>query len=173
MGSYNEALALGRATSTVPDLLLVEKPGGMKYGFGLNFEQPLADEGETRIFGRIGWNDGAHESWAYVESDRHASLGLQVSGRYWGRKEDRFGIAYGMNGLSTPHKNYLAAGGSGMLLGDGRLNYGLEQVLETYYRIQVGQYAQLSPDFQYIQNPGYNRDRGPVEVYSLRLHLYF
>jgi high affinity Mn2+ porin len=76
-----------------------------------------------------------------------------------------------MNGLSTPHKNYLAAGGSGILLSDGRLNYELEQVLEAYYCIQFGQYAQLSPDFQYIQNPGYNHDRGPVEVYSLRLHL--
>jgi len=173
MGNYNDALALGRATSTTPDRLLVEKPGGTKYGFGLNFEQPLADEGETGLFGRIGWNDGSHESWAYVESDRHASLGAQLSGGHWGRKEDRVGIAYGMNGLSTPHKDYLAAGGSGILLGDGKLNYGPEQVLETYYRIQLGQYAQLSPDFQYIQNPGYNRDRGPVEVYSFRLRLNF
>ncbi len=172
-GSYNEALELGRATSTTPDLLLVERFGGTKYGFGLNFEQPLADDGETGMFGRIGWNDGVHETWTYTESDRHASLGAQVSGAHWGRREDRFGIAYGMNGLSTPHKDYLTAGGVGILLGDGKLNYGLEKVFETYYRIQLGQYAQLSPDFQYIQNPGYNRDRGPAEVYSLRLRLSY
>ncbi len=173
MGSYDAALALGRAASSAPDLLLVEKQGGTKYGFGLNFEQPLANDGETGIFGRIGWNDGAHETWAYTESDRHASLGLQVSGGHWGKKEDRLGIAYGVNGLSTEHENYLAAGGIGILLGDGKLNYGPEQVFETYYRVQLGQYAQLSPDFQYIQNPGYNRDRGPVKVYSLRLRLSY
>jgi high affinity Mn2+ porin len=173
MGSYNAALALGSATSTPPNLMLVQKPGGTKYGFGLNVEQPLMDEGETGIFGRLGWNNGSHESWTYTESDRHASLGAQLSGVHWGRKEDRVGIAYGINGLSTPHKNYLAAGGSGILLGDGKLNYGLEQVIETYYRIQLGRYVQLSPDFQYIQNPGYNRDRGPAEVYSLRLRLSY
>lgn len=173
MGSYDEALELGRATSSTPNLLLIEKPGGTKYGFGLNFEQPLADDGETGIFGRIGWNNGSHETWTYTESDRHASLGAQVSGLHWGRKEDLFGMAYGINGLSTPHRNYLAAGGIGILLGDGKLNYSPEQVLETYYRFQIGRYAQLSPDFQYIQNPGYNRDRGPAEVYSLRLRLSY
>lgn len=173
MGSYDAALVLGRATSSVPDLLRVEKQGGTKYGFGMNFEQPLADDGETGIFGRIGWNDGTHETWAYVESDRHASLGVQVSGEHWGRKEDRFGLAYGANGLSSHHKNYLAAGGIGIILGDGRLNYGYEQVLEAYYRIQLGPYLQVSPDFQLIRNPGYNRDRGPAEVYSMRAHLSF
>ncbi len=173
MGSYDEALALGRATAATPDLRLVERPGGTKYGFGLNLEQPLADEGETGLFGRIGWNDGRHESWSYVESDRHGSLGVQVCGVHWGRKEDRFGMAYGMNGLSAPHKEYLAAGGIGMLLGDGALNYGPEQVLETYYRVQLTQYAQLSPDYQYIRDPGYNRDRGPAQVYSLRLRMSY
>jgi hypothetical protein len=173
MGSYEEALALGRTTYTVPDLLLVEKPGGTKYGFGLNFEQPLADDGETGIFGRIGWNDGNHETWSYVESDRHASLGAQLSGIHWNRPDDRMGVAYGVNGLSDPHKDYLEAGGIGMLLGDGRLNYGFEQVLELYYRIQVSRFVQISPDFQFIQNPGYNRDRGPVEVYGLRLRVIF
>jgi high affinity Mn2+ porin len=81
------------------------------------------------------------------------------------------GIAYGVNGISSQHEDYLAAGGKGILLGDGRLNYGLEQVMEVYYRIQLGPYVQISPDFQLIQNPGYNKDRGPVEVYSVRLRL--
>ena len=83
MGDYDQALALGQATHTVPDILLVEETGGRKYGCGLNFEQPLADDGETGIFGRLGWNDGNHESWEYVESDRHASLGAQISGVHW------------------------------------------------------------------------------------------
>jgi hypothetical protein len=172
-GSYDEALALGRATSTTPNTLLVEKPGGTKYGFGLNFEQPLADEGETGIFGRLGWSDGSHETWAYTEADRHASLGVQVNGVHWGRKVDCIGLAFGVNGLSSQHKDYLAAGGSGFMLGDGKLNYGFEQVLEAYYRVQLGPYIQISPDFQFIENPGYNKDRGPAEVYALRAHVSF
>jgi carbohydrate-selective porin OprB len=173
MGDYDATLALGRATSSTPDILLVEKQGGIKYGFGLNFEHPLADNGETGIFGRLGWNDGGHETWCYVESDRHASLGVQISGINWGRKDDHLGIAYGANGLSTEHKDYLAAGGIGILLGEGRLNYGLEQALEVYYNIQLGSYVQISPDFQFLQNPGYNKDRGPAEVYGMRAHLSF
>ncbi|MGA2403401.1 MAG: carbohydrate porin [Syntrophobacteraceae bacterium] len=173
MGSYEDALALARQTGTVPSLLDVEKPGGTKYGLGLNFEQPLADDGETGLFGRMGWNDGHHETWAYTESDRHASLGAQVSGLHWKRPDDRLGVAYGVNGLSSSHKDYLAAGGVGILLGDGALNYGFEQVFEVYYRIQVCRYVQISPDFQFIQNPGYNSDRGPVEVYGLRLRVSF
>ncbi len=173
MGSYDAALALGGATSTTPDLVQVQKRGGTKYGFGLNFEQPIADGGETGIFARLGWNDGHHENWSYVESDRHASLGVQVSGVRWGRAEDGFGLAYGVNGISSEHKDYLAAGGVGILLGDGRLNYGLEQAFEAYYRLQINKYAALSPDFQYIVNPGYNRDRGPADVYGLRFRLSY
>ena len=173
MGDYNAALAPGQATSTVPSLFNVEKQGGTKYGFALNFEQPLADDGETGIFGRLGWNDGTHETWNYVESDRSASLGVQINGVHWGRKEDSTGLAYGINGLSTQHKDYLATGGIGMLLGDGGLNYGFEQVLEAYYRVQLGQYVQITPDFQFIQNPGCNKDRGPAEVYGLRAHVSF
>jgi high affinity Mn2+ porin len=173
MGSYDDALAQGRATSTAPSLLSVEKQGGTKVGIGLNFEQPLADDGETGIFGRLGWNDGTHETWSYVESDRHVSLGVQVNGVHWGRKEDCLGLAYGVNGLSTQHKNYLAAGGVGILLGDGKLNYGPEQAFEAYYRVQLGPYVQVSPDFQLIRNPGYNKNRGPAEVYGLRAHASF
>jgi high affinity Mn2+ porin len=173
MGNYEEATAKGLAASTIPDIASDDRLGRSKYGFGFNVEQPLADEGETGAFARIGWNDGHTEDFAYTEVDRHLSTGIQLSGTHWGRTDDRLGIAYVWHGLSPEHRDYLAAGGSGFLLGDGRLNYGLEQVFETYYRVQFGQYAQLSPDFQYIQSPGYNRDRGPVEVYSLRLRLSY
>jgi hypothetical protein len=171
MGNYADALAIAAANGTTPSLLDVEKLGGTKWGFGLNAEQPLADEGETGLFARLGWNDGHDETWSYTESDGHASIGAQLSGIHWGRCDDRVGVAYGVNALSSPHKNYLAAGGLGILLGDGALNYDLEQVFEVYYRIQVCKFVQLSPDFQFIQNPGYNSDRGPVAVYGMRLRV--
>ena len=117
MGNYDDALALAIQTGTTPSLLNVENPGGIKYGLGLNFEQPLADGGDTGLFGRLGWNDGHHETFVYTECDRHASLGAQLSGIHWGRDEDRVGIAYAVDGLSTPHKDYLEAGGLGILLG--------------------------------------------------------
>jgi len=173
MGDYAEAIAIGAASSSTPNIAADDRLGRSKYGFGFNVEQPLADDGETGAFARIGWNDGQTEDFVFTEVDRHLSTGVQVSGIHWGRTDDRAGIAYVWHGLSPEHRDYLAAGGIGFLLGDGRLNYGLEQILETYYRVQLGQYAQLSPDFQYIQNPGYNRDRGPVEVYSLRLHVSY
>ncbi len=173
MGNYDNAVTEGRRNSTAPDLATDEKDGRTKYGFGVNFEQPLADGGETGIFGRLGWNDGRNEIWTYTDCDRHVSIGGQVSGVHWRREEDRVGLAYGVDGLSRQHRNYLEAGGITPLLGDGALTYGCEQVLEAYYRIQAGKYVQISPDFQFIQNPGYNCDRGPVEVYGLRLHVGF
>ena len=173
LGSYNEAIAIGLATSSIPDVRTNESPSRTKYGFGLNFEQPLADNGETGIFGRLGWNDGHNETFSYTEVDRTISLGMQVSGVHWGREMDQVGIAYAFDGISVSHRNYLAAGGLGMLLGDGQLNYGLEKELEAYYRVQIGKYIQITPDFQFILNPGYNRDRGPVQVYSLRLRLSY
>jgi len=173
MGNYDEALAVGYETNSTPSVSADEKPGRTKYGFGLNFEQPLADDGETGLFGRIGWNDGHNENFCYTEVDRTLSLGTQVSGIHWGRSEDRVGIAYAVNGISTQHKDYLAAGGLGFIIGDGKLNYGLEQIFEIYYRVQIGKYVQVSPDFQHVINPGYNRDRGPANVYSMRLRMSY
>jgi hypothetical protein len=173
MGDYRDAMDLGAATGTVPSTVAVQEPGHVKYGFGVNVEQPLANEGETGIFARAGWANGTNSNWSYTESDRHASIGLQVSGRNWGRQEDQAGIAFGVNGITASHQHYLAEGGIGMLIGDGALNYGLEQVCEVYYRIQLGRYVQLSPDFQYIENPAYNKDRGPVQVYGMRLRIYY
>jgi carbohydrate-selective porin OprB len=173
MGSYQEALDIARATSTIPDVHADEHRGRTKYGFGINLEQPLTDNGETGLFARAGWCDGHTSTWSYTEVDRHISAGMQVSRVHWGRAEDHLGIAYAVQGLSSIHKRYLAAGGIGMLIGDGNLNYGLEQIFEIYYRIQLGRYIQISPDFQNIWNPGYNRDRGPAQVYGLRLHLIY
>ncbi len=172
MGDYGEAIAIGRSTGSIPNVIADElHHGRSKYGAGINLEQPIADDGETGAFFRAGWNDGHTEDFTFTEVDRQISLGLQISGVHWRREDDRIGIAYARHDLSSAHSTYLSLGGLGFDLGDGRLTYGTEQVAEVYYRIQLGRYVQLSPDFQFIKNPGYNRDRGPVEVYGMRLHM--
>ena len=180
LGDYQQALANAAATGTVPDIAADAENGRHKVGFGINIEQPLADEDNTGIFTRLGWNDGHTEDFVFTEVDRLASLGGQLSGVHWHRSEDYFGVGLVAEGLSSPHRDYLAAGGSGFVLGDGRLNYAHEQIFETYYRAgwswTIGQAPlrlQLSPDFQYVQNPGFNRDRGPVRFYAIRLHLEY
>jgi high affinity Mn2+ porin len=173
MGNYAEALAIGASLRQVPNIAADDRPGRKKYGFGLNLEQPLTDEGETGVFARFGWDDGKNESFAFTEVDRHISAGAQISGAHWGRANDRIGVAGVGEGVVAVHRTYLAAGGLGFLLGDGRLNYGPEQILEAYYRLQTGRYLQFSPDVQSIRNPGYNRDRGPALVGSLRANLRY
>jgi hypothetical protein len=173
MGSYAEALSIARVTKTIPDIAADDKPGRSKYGWGVNLEQPLADNGETGAFARIGGNDGKNESFVFTEVDRHISAGFQLSGIHWGRIDDRVGIAGVQTEIVKIHRDYLNAGGLGFLLGDGRLNYGPEQLMEAYYRAQLGAYFQVGPDVQYIRNPGYNRDRGPATVLSLRVNLRY
>ena len=174
MGKYGDALDIAELTNTTPDVFVLNKePGHVKYGFGINLEQPLADNGETGLFFRAGWADGHTTAWSYTEADQHLSIGAQLSGVHWGRPEDHIGIGYGLQGISHLHKKYLEEGGIGMLVGDGALRCGVEQVVEVYYRIQLGKYIQISPDFQYIRNPGYNRDRGPAQVYGLRVHINY
>jgi high affinity Mn2+ porin len=173
MGSYSEAVAKARSANTIPDIVADDQPGRSKYGYGVNIEQPIADGGETGAFARFGWNDGKNESFVFTEADRHASAGIQVSGAHWSRSTDRFGLAVSQTGIVQVHRDYLNAGGLGFLLGDGRLNYGPEQLVETYYRSQLGPYLQVGPDVQYIRNPGYNRDRGPATVLSLRVNLRY
>jgi high affinity Mn2+ porin len=171
MGRYAVVLASARATR--PDIVSDDAPGRKKYGWGVNVEQPIADDGETGAFFRYGWDDGATESFAFTEVDRHLSGGAQVSGAHWRRSADRFGLAMVRHGIVRVHQDYLAAGGNGFLLGDGRLLYGAEQIIEAYYRVQVGPWVQVSPDYQYIQNPGYNRERGPASTVSLRLNVRY
>jgi len=173
MGDYREALALAAATGSTPKIAADDREGRKKYGFGINAEQALADNGASGLFARLGWNDGRTESFAFTEVDRLASVGGQLSGVHWRRADDLLGAAVALEGLSAAHRDYLAAGGAGFLLGDGRLSYAREEILEIYYRLQLPWQwlrVQLSPDFQYVRNPGYNQDRGPVAFWGLRLH---
>ena len=173
MGIYQEAIDRAKASGGTPDITADDTDGRQKHGFGFNLEQPLADGGDSGVFLRLGWDDGQTETFEFTEVDRTLSFGGQLSGTHWGREDDRLGVAMAINGISAVHQRYLELGGCGFELCDGALNYGHEEVLEAYYRFQLGSYAQLSPDIQYFQNPGYNRDRGPARVYGLRLHLQY
>ena len=141
----------------------------MKYGFGLNVEQELTPL--WRAFGRLGWNDGATESYAYTEVDRTAAVGSDFRGKPWRRPQDKVGAAFVVSGISGDHRRYLALGGLGFILGDGTLNYGLEQILETYYTAHVWRGISFAVDYQHVTNPAYNRDRGPASVVSFRIHF--
>ena len=173
MGSYADAIRIAQQTALPPNIVPDDAPGRAKYGFGLNLEQPLADSGETGVFARYGWSDGRNESFAFTEVDRHLSAGLQVSGVRWRRSRDVVAIAVADHALSPLHREYLEMGGRGFLLGDGRLSYAHERILEAYYRLQIGRFVQVSPDLQQIWNPGYNRDRGPATVLGLRLNVRY
>lgn len=166
MGHYDEAVAT--ANGGTPDITATRKPGRVKKGLALNLEQRLT-EGWT-VFFRGGWSDGHQESFAFAEVDMAASLGFAAKG--FG-KDDAWGVAVADNRLSASHAAYLAAGGLGFVLGDGRLTYGHERIAEAYYRWQPTPWLALSPDLQRAANPGYNRDRGPATVYGLRLRLSY
>jgi len=172
MGTYSVAVAnfLGGGTSR-PDITAHPLQTTTKYGFGVNIEQPLTDW--IGIFARWGWNEGQQESYAYTEVDETEQVGAGAQGAKWKRKLDRAGLAFISNGISRDHQQYLALGGVGFLLGDGNLNYGRENIEEAYYTLHVWRGIFTSLDAQHINNPGYNRDRGPVFALALRLHVEF
>jgi len=145
---------------------------GLKYGFGLSFDQGLTKD--IGIFSRVGWNDGQTSTWAFTEIDQTATLGISVKANKLKRPEDTFGFAGIVNGISNDHRDYLNAGGYGFIIGDGKLtNYGYEEILETYYSARLSKALWTTVDYQYVKNPAYNKDRGPVNIFSLRLHVEF
>ncbi len=174
MGNYDEANAAIRAGMVDPADVAKEidatgVAGRTKLGFGINGEQELTSA--IHVFARLGWNDGKNESFAYTEIDNGVELGGDVRGTLWHRPHDKLGLAVVTSGLSTPHRTYLALGGDGFLLGDGQLHYGREDIAELYYTARA--YRGISPaiDLQFIDHPGFNVDRGPVFIGSLRLHI--
>ena len=173
MGIYQQAIDLAEFTGHAPDIHADDARGRHKFGFSLNGEWPLADSGDTGLFMRAGWNDGHTESFVFTEVDRTLSGGFQLSGVHWSRPNDHLGIGMAINALSSIHREYLALGGDGFVLGDGALHYGREQIVEAYYNLSIGKHLTLGPDLQLVQNPGYNRDRGPVRFVAMRAHLEF
>lgn len=173
MGDYADAVNnwLANPVTPTPEITAHPLQTTIKYGFGLNFEQPLTDW--LGVFARWGWNEGQHESYAYTEVDQTWQIGVGGNGGRWGRRNDHLGLAFVSNGISRNHAQYLAYGGDGFILGDGKLNYGRENILESYYTLHAWRGIFPSVGLQYAVNPGYNRDRGPVIVPTLRLHVDF
>jgi high affinity Mn2+ porin len=145
--------------------------GGEKAGIGINIEQEITNN--LGAFARAGWNDGTHATWAFTEIDQTAQLGLSWKGAKWKRKDDVAGIACVVNGISSEHRAFLKAGGYGFIIGDGNLDYGNETIVETYYSAKLFQAFWLSADYQFVNNPAYNKARGPVHVFAIRGHIAF
>jgi len=169
MGTYAEAIDLAEETGTKPDVTATRRPGTLKYGFGVNVEQELAKD--IGVFGRLGWNDGKTESFVFTAIDRLATAGVSVGGARWKRPHDTVASELTVSGLSAVHAQYLALGGLDFLIGDGALRYGPEYVSESYYnaRVMPGVFATI--DLQHVNDPAFNRDRGPVWIGALRLHV--
>jgi high affinity Mn2+ porin len=172
MGIYRDAVAqFEQGVVSSPDITHHPWHITRKYGFGINVQQKLTHA--LTAFGRFGWDNGKTESFAYTEVDQTLAGGVGANGAWWHRRQDRAGLAWVSNAVAKDHQNYLAQGGLGFLLGDGALRYGRENILETYYTAHLWRGIYLAPGVQHINHPGYNRDRGPVVVPSLRLHLEF
>lgn len=165
MGNYRQSLSL----SNLPDITATRSRGRAKAGVGVNVEHALSDS--LRVFSRVGWSDGRNESFAYTEVDRTLQLGGDL--KIPRVRDHRAGLAVVANAIGLAHRDYLASGGLGFLLGDGRLNYGREKIVEAYYTARVLRGIFASLDVQHITNPGYNRDRGPVWVPGARVHMEF
>jgi high affinity Mn2+ porin len=172
MGLYRDAnKAFLSGEDPTPEITKHETFGAVKYGFGLNAEQELTEN--LRAFTRIGWNEGQHESFAYTEVDQTVEFGGDYSGRAWSRPNDKLGLTFVANAIKKDHQDYLKLGGLGFLLGDGRLNYAREDILESYYNLHTWRGVYYALDLQYINHPGYNKDRGPALVESVRMHVDF
>ena len=171
MGVYRDQIALAEEDHTTPDITNHPWHITRKYGFGVNLEQNLTPY--LTAFARFGWDNGKTESFAYTEVDQTFAEGLGAHGAWWHRKQDLTGIAFVSNAIKKDHQTYLADGGLGFLLGDGNLNYGRENILETYYTAHIWRGIYLAPGLQHINDPGYNRDRGPVLVPTFRAHVEF
>ena len=174
MGKYTDAIALynsGTSGSLNPDTGLVRKWAD-KPGVSLNWEQQVTKG--VGVFAQAGWMNGAYEVFDTSDVDRSVTFGVAIDGDRWGRPADRIGIAGAINGISKQYQQYLAAGGMGSLIGEGQLPHpGTENILETYYRFQYNAAMAFTLDYQFIDNPAYNTDRGPVNLFAGRVYVAF
>lgn len=168
MGNYRESI---EKQPVDPDITSTEKYGRTKYGFGVNAEQDITSD--LGCFLRAGWNDGHNETWCFTEIDRTLSGGLVLNGQRWKRSNDNIGLAYVISGLSQDHRDYLEAGGHGFIVGDGALNYAPEHLAELYYSAELKKnFVYATATYQFVINPAYNQDRGPVNIFSVRIHAF-
>ena len=172
-GSYREAIDLTLISAGLDpnDAILLTRQARTKYGYYLNFEQALTDD--VGIFGRWSWNNGKTEITAFTDIDASLSFGTSIRGTSWGRPDDKIGLAGAINAISRDHRDFLAIGGLGILIGDGQINYRPEKILETFYAYNVNKWSTLTFDYQFIADLAHNADRGPVSVFSARLHAEF
>ena len=171
MGRYDDAVSQAAPVRAIPDTAAVRHYAG-RPGISLNAEQELTST--LGVFARASANDGSKEAFEFTEINRSISAGLSLKGNGWQRPRDTFGLAGVMNGMSGAARAYFAAGGLGILIGDGQLpHYGSERILETWYSLHVAEHVSTSLDYQYIANPAYNRDRGPVSIIAVRVHAEF
>ena len=168
MGSYSQTLS---DTAYHLDVTQTRSYSHQKGGFLVSFEQQISKN--SGVFGRVSYNDGRNETFAFTEIDHSVCGGYILYGKKWKRENDKAEIAFAVNGLSNVHKDYLAAGGYGFIIGDGALNYGYEFIVEANYLAQVTKNLWFTPDYQFVLNPAYNKDRGPVHVLGLRLHIEY
>jgi high affinity Mn2+ porin len=169
MGNYEHAVVKAVYDNDTPNVDAIGKKGNNKYGFGISFDQELTDT--WGLFARAGWNDGLNQSWSFTEIDQTLSVGVLANGEKWKRPNDKLGIALAGNGISANHQRYLAFGGYGFILGDGALNYAPELIGELFYSYRpFKKTIWFTGDYQLCVNPGYNADRGPVSIFSLRVH---
>jgi high affinity Mn2+ porin len=171
--SYREALAMVAADPTLDINATTASIRHTlpKYGFYANMEQAITKV--VGIFARVSWNDGQTEILSFTDIDRSVSGGVSIKGSSWGRTNDTIGIGGAINGLSSAHRDFLAAGGIGLLIGDGQLNYREEKILEAFYAYNLNRWSTLTFDYQFVANPAYNADRGPVSIFSARAHAEF
>ena len=169
MGAYADAVDAAIGTGKPPSTADVRQNKHVKIGEGLNLAQEIAPH--VGVFARLSAMNGTYEAFEFTDVDRAASGGVSIDGGLYHRADDAFGLACAFNAISTPAQRYFAAGGLGILAGDGALSYAGERVLETYYKAGFTKHFALTFDYQYITNPAYNTARGPVSVYGLRYHV--
>jgi high affinity Mn2+ porin len=167
MGSYQDTL---NDPSLNEDIFLTAAYR-YKYGFGINLEQEIRKN--LGVFARLGWSDGKNQTYEFTDVDRTATAGLSLKGARWRRPHDTGGLAVIVNGISAAHRQYLAAGGLGITVGDGALDYSAEHIVEAYYNWKIAKHFQVTPDYQFAQDPAYNHARGPVNVFALRFHTEY
>jgi high affinity Mn2+ porin len=170
MGAYSDAVRLAQQSGGTPDTALVRN-FATSPGIAINLEQELTSD--LGFFARASVNDGGKEAFDFTEINQSLSTGFALQGDRWNRHDDTVGLAAVMNGLSDDARRYFSTGGMGVLIGDGRLNYDTERIAEVYYNWQMAKWLALGADYQHITNPAYNRDRGPVSVFGMRLHAEY